>query len=166
MIAWKFVGRCTYIIISTMLANGLALWSAEHFCRYSANQICVPYIHVGLVRVRLMKNQHWFTWQTNTELVTDRYGNRDWYSQHIAIQHKPYIDGLVQERHNSSALAMELHLSCTNPSIRCYATKIHKSICMSFLGELNVHEGILLGCLFCPCVSSQTAAGFSNHHTT
>ena len=26
-----------------------------------------------------------------------------------------YIDGLVQERHNSSALAMELHLSCTKP---------------------------------------------------
>ena len=29
------------------------------------------------------------------------------------------IDGLVQERRNSSALAMELRLSCTNPSI-CY----------------------------------------------
>ena len=29
----------------------------------------------------------------------------------------PYIDGLVQERCNSSTLAMELHLSCTNPSI-------------------------------------------------
>ena len=26
------------------------------------------------------------------------------------------IDGLVQERHNSSALAMELRFSCTNPS--------------------------------------------------
>ena len=25
------------------------------------------------------------------------------------------IDGLVQERHNSSALAMELRLSCLNP---------------------------------------------------
>ena len=29
----------------------------------------------------------------------------------------PHIDGLVQERRNSSALAMELRLSCTNPSI-------------------------------------------------
>ena len=28
-----------------------------------------------------------------------------------------YIDGLVQEICNSSALAMELRLSCTNPSI-------------------------------------------------
>ena len=26
-----------------------------------------------------------------------------------------YVDGLVQERHNSSALTMELPLSCTNP---------------------------------------------------
>ena len=29
------------------------------------------------------------------------------------------IDGLVQERRNSSALAMVLRLSCTNPS-KCY----------------------------------------------
>ena len=28
-----------------------------------------------------------------------------------------HFDGLVQERRNSSALAMELRLSCTNPSI-------------------------------------------------
>ena len=28
-----------------------------------------------------------------------------------------HIDGLVQERRNSSALAMELHISCTNPLI-------------------------------------------------
>ena len=28
-----------------------------------------------------------------------------------------YFDGLAQERRNSSALAMELRLSCTNPSI-------------------------------------------------
>ena len=32
---------------------------------------------------------------------------------------KPYTDGLVQERRNSSALAMELRLSCTDPSISC-----------------------------------------------
>ena len=34
-----------------------------------------------------------------------------------------YIDGLVQERRNSSKLAMELVLSCTNPSMyRCRKT--------------------------------------------
>ena len=35
-----------------------------------------------------------------------------------------YIDGLVQERHNSSALAMELCLSCINPSICNWVEKI------------------------------------------
>ena len=35
-----------------------------------------------------------------------------------------YIYGVVQERHNSSALAVELRLSCTNPSI--YAAKSYK----------------------------------------
>ena len=34
---------------------------------------------------------------------------------------KNNINGLVQERHNSSALAMELRLSCTNTTI-CFYT--------------------------------------------
>ena len=29
------------------------------------------------------------------------------------------IERLAQEKHNSSVLAMELHLSCTNPSKYC-----------------------------------------------
>ena len=29
----------------------------------------------------------------------------------------PYIDGLVQERHDPIANALELHISCTNPAI-------------------------------------------------
>ena len=41
------------------------------------------------------------------------------FESHIRypIGKEQYIDGLVQERFNSSALAMELHLSCTKPSI-------------------------------------------------
>ena len=35
----------------------------------------------------------------------------------ISDKDQYHIDGLVQERRNSSALAMELRLSCTNPSI-------------------------------------------------
>ena len=35
-----------------------------------------------------------------------------------------HIDGLVQERRNSSALAVELRLSCTKPSIVLMANKI------------------------------------------
>ena len=34
-----------------------------------------------------------------------------------------YIDGLVQERHNTIANALELRLSCTNPSM-CQTNKL------------------------------------------
>ena len=35
----------------------------------------------------------------------------------IIIQHGGYFDELVQEKRNPTALAMELRLSCTKPSI-------------------------------------------------
>ena len=38
----------------------------------------------------------------------------------IKMLHVLYIDGLVEERRNSSALAMELRLSYTNPSTSCF----------------------------------------------
>ena len=41
----------------------------------------------------------------------------DQWRYHILTSNHWYIDGLVQEKRNSSALAMELRLSCTNPSI-------------------------------------------------
>ena len=34
----------------------------------------------------------------------------------LLLTYLEYIDGLVQERHNSIANALELRLSCTNPS--------------------------------------------------
>ena len=37
-----------------------------------------------------------------------------YWRYHCLTTHE--FDGLVQERYNSSALAMELHLSSTNPS--------------------------------------------------
>ena len=38
-----------------------------------------------------------------------------WPNWMLQTQQPHDIDGLVQERRNSSAIAMELHLSCTNP---------------------------------------------------
>ena len=43
------------------------------------------------------------------------------------------IDGLVQEEHNSSALAMELRLSCTNP----WKWLIHSQTSMTALLKLE-----------------------------
>ena len=53
----------------------------------------------------------------------------------------PDIDGLVQERHNSSALAMELCLSCTNPSIWHITTQYDDtlSVMSLFATDCNHH---------------------------
>ena len=40
-----------------------------------------------------------------------------WLLKFCIFKYRLYIDGLVQKRRNSSALAMELRLSCTIPSI-------------------------------------------------
>ena len=40
-----------------------------------------------------------------------------WLQIMVNFLKQPHIDGLVQEKSNSSALAMELRHSCTNPSI-------------------------------------------------
>ena len=41
-----------------------------------------------------------------------------------------HIDGLVQERCNSSALAIELRLSCTNPSIWSWSSLVQMACCL------------------------------------
>ena len=48
-------------------------------------------------------------------ISTDLKTKINLYTNNINSFHN--INGLVQERRNSSALAMELHLFCTNPSI-------------------------------------------------
>ena len=45
----------------------------------------------------------------------------------IWIPPQGHVDGLVQERRNSSALAMELRLSCTNPSMYTIITHFHNN---------------------------------------
>ena len=59
----------------------------------------------------------------------------------LQCHHIVYLDGLVQERRNSSALAMELRLSCTNPSI-CFNTndisyKFVRYVCTSINQSIN-----------------------------
>ena len=48
--------------------------------------------------------------------VTMCYNNTWYWIQHSYDKYRPQINGLVQERRNSSVLAMVLHLSCTKPS--------------------------------------------------
>ena len=72
---------------------------------------CVLYITPGHVIETLLA---WFMtkcmkWKQNTNVQRGHF-----FSIWPSLSH---IDGLVQERRNSSALAMELRLSCINPSI-------------------------------------------------
>ena len=51
------------------------------------------------------------------------------------FQQRKYIDGLVQERRNSIANALELRLSCTNPLIcrvACFSFTVH-SLCLDII---------------------------------
>ena len=68
-----------------------------------------------------------------------------WYSQH-------QFDGLVQERHNSSALAMELHFSFTNPSncnVAQYDTHIkYKNDKIQQVYHFETHSLLPITCSF------------------
>ena len=48
------------------------------------------------------------------------------YSQYFC-----HIDGFVQERRNSRALALELHLSCINPSISSWNFQEHRQLLLT-----------------------------------
>ena len=68
-----------------------------------------------------------------------------------------YIDGLVQERCNSSALAMELRLSCANPSI--YAKQ--KSTLNSINCFMSLEQGIKMTCHLSQMCNTLTCKGVS-----
>ena len=58
---------------------------------------------------------------------------------HIPVACIPYIDELMQETRNSIANALELRLSCTNPSMSCFNV-LHGISC------LYPYLSALLGC--------------------
>ena len=56
----------------------------------------------------------------------------------IFVSHS-YIYGLVQKRHNSSALAMELRLSCTEPSIYTWYSLYSNTVSLVYWSILIIH---------------------------
>ena len=64
---------------------------------------------------------------------------RRWHTEPrwIGPRVREHTDGLVQERRNSSALAMELRLSCTNPSIQSTASLQYGSIFWYYIKNCN-----------------------------
>ena len=94
-----------------------------------------------------------------------------------------YIDGLLQERRNSSALAMELHLSCINPLI--YHQVMHWIYCSlplshgyrytvywktktrdGSVANLSIHPDVLLSTKHCHVILTKpimTLSWFDSH---
>ena len=71
---------------------------------------------------------HYFLLKPRTEIWWNNYSLLRW---HISINIK-HINGLVQERCNSIADALELRLSCTNPSI----LQLFQLNCFNFLAAV------------------------------
>ena len=91
-------------------------------------------MHIYIIRLVY----HWFRWCLSAQLAPSHYLNQCWYIMNKTIEimsrissvknnkqeghchHDLWdIDRSVQERRNSIANALELRLSCTNPSICC-----------------------------------------------
>ena len=75
-------------------------------------------------------NERWHYIVTSSLISLARTQNDPWGSTVIGtwkLKMMGYIDGLVQERRNSIANALELHLSCTNPSI-CSWSVMHDDV--------------------------------------
>ena len=88
----------------------------------------------------------------NGEMIQGSQLNKPWFfgrHWHSTCQHYGqitatvlYIDGLVQDCSNSSALAMELLQSCTKPSICAWLE-------IKLLQPLHVHNYVMLDILVC-----------------
>ena len=70
---------------------------------------CIHRVGIGDTNLQILT---YSTWPTHTKKPGPQTVIACGYSHA-----KPHIVGLVQERHSSSSLAMELRLSCSNPSI-------------------------------------------------
>ena len=82
-----------------------------HTRAFVIEHTCKNFSWISSHRVFMMIGQHWL-WQ--------------WLGNELKFVTIHYLHRLVQERCNSSALAMELHLSCTNPSMWKNNTHVHR----------------------------------------
>ena len=91
-------------------------------------------------RNKILTIAFWFSWETLHYINHYHWGN---------------IDGLVQERCNSIANTLELHLSCTNPSISTCC--LHRTaVFLICILPLNILLVALISGSLCSCDSSET----------
>ena len=103
-------------------------WNSKLFIHENASENIVCEIAAILPRERLVKTGE-FSWH-----LSDTERGRQ---HNLSFVLRTYIDGLMQEKCNPSALAMELRLSCTNLSIY---SLMHNTIEMTWWNCCKWHE--------------------------
>ena len=114
----------------SLARSKLRLHSANHRPGYWSNLSCDWPRRACAYSEQKTENKPWFCFYLNgSAWSVDQGSNKNLFPVHNFAhivpkssekpegQAHPYLDGLMQERLNSSALAMELRLSCTDPSI-------------------------------------------------
>ena len=105
-----------------------------------------------------------YNWYSTVLIYTDLPCNKDL----VRKKHRlyltmwyPYVDGLVQDRCNSSAVVMELRLSCTNPTIFALTCNLFSLYCEEF-GEIW-SQILSVNCNIISIFCSFTIAGVALH---
>ena len=83
------------------------------------------------------KTTNWINSKTMYMVKTCRISRDDTHRYHLNYDNISYIDGLVQERRNSSAKTLGLRLSCTNPFI--WSRNINREKIMNHRRSQNNH---------------------------
>ena len=129
-ICWQVTGKEWHIVRNADVSRWLTL--GQHWCRW----VLLSFHALGQRRAVVIIGRWLLPSLVDTGDICCHYWqhilvfagprpawpskfSRTLSSQTGWISSREHIDGLVQERRNSSALAMELGLSCINPSILC-----------------------------------------------
>ena len=100
----------------------MSLLSALSYAADLHNKLWISMVGGALFRgmawlnlmIQLSDHCQQLCWCTSNSLMAAWHTTRETHGDNFPPM---YIHGLVQERWNSSALAMELHISCINPSV-------------------------------------------------
>ena len=98
---WQPCWTTSWILLSSVHCSSLGDWVPVDFVYSSRFHLLAPHLQMSFSNLTTVIEYQWVFFS-----MAGRISYSWWCHE---------IDGLVQERRNSSALAMELRLSCTNP---------------------------------------------------
>ena len=118
--SWNILSKLTRLMAMIVLI--MHVWSCDRLVHHRGT-ISQKGLSRNVIITRCSVSHSLFDYGLMTDVTNFVNPKLDQGWPHWAIlvpKLDQHTDGLVQERRNSSALAMELHLSCTNPLIHWY----------------------------------------------